>query len=39
MVISHRVVNGEASSETRYFIGSVSKPAEGYLGWVRGHWG
>jgi predicted transposase YbfD/YdcC len=39
MVISHRVVNGEASSETRYFIGSASKSAEGYLGWVRGHWG
>ncbi len=39
MVISHRVVNGEASSETRYFIGSASGTAEPYLGWVRGHWG
>jgi predicted transposase YbfD/YdcC len=39
MVISQRVIKGEASSETRYFIGSASQPAEGYLGWVRGHWG
>jgi predicted transposase YbfD/YdcC len=39
MVISHRVINGEASSETRYFISSASRPAEEHLGWVRGHWG
>jgi predicted transposase YbfD/YdcC len=39
MVISERVVNGVASSETRYFIGSASGTAEAYLRWVRGHWG
>jgi predicted transposase YbfD/YdcC len=39
MVISHRVVNGVASSETRYFIGSATGTAEKYLRWVRGHWG
>ena len=39
MVISHRVVNGEAASEIRYFIGSVAGLAEEYLSWVRGHWG
>jgi predicted transposase YbfD/YdcC len=38
-VISHRVVHGEASSETRYFISSASRPAAEHLGWVRGHWG
>jgi predicted transposase YbfD/YdcC len=39
MVISQRVVNGAASSETRYFIGSAAGTAEDYLRWVRGHWG
>jgi len=39
MVISDRVVNGVAESETRYFIGSVAGTAEDYLRWVRGHWG
>lgn len=39
MVISERVVNGVASSETRYFIGSALGTAENYLRWVRGHWG
>jgi predicted transposase YbfD/YdcC len=39
MVISHRVVNGVAGSETRYFIGSVAGTAAEYLRWVRGHWG
>ncbi len=39
MVISERVVNGVAGSETRYFIGSVAGTAEEYLRWVRGHWG
>ena len=39
MVISERVVNGVAGSETRYFIGSVAGTAEEYLCWVRGHWG
>ena len=39
MVISERVVNGVAGSETRYFIGSVAGTAEEYLHWVRGHWG
>jgi len=39
MVISERVVNGVAGSETRYFIGSVSGTAQDYLRWVRGHWG
>jgi predicted transposase YbfD/YdcC len=39
MVISHRVINGEASSETRYFISSASRPAAEHLRWVRGHWG
>ena len=39
MVISHRVVNGVAGSETRYFIGSAAGTAEEYLRWVRGHWG
>jgi predicted transposase YbfD/YdcC len=39
MVISHRVVQGVASSETRYFIGSAAGTAEEYLRWVRGHWG
>ena len=39
MVISERVVNGVASSEIRYFIGSVAGTAEEYLRWVRGHWG
>ena len=39
MVISERVVNGVAGSETRYFIGSVSGTAQEYLRWVRGHWG
>lgn len=39
MVISERLVNGVAGSETRYFIGSVARTAEEYLRWVRGHWG
>jgi predicted transposase YbfD/YdcC len=39
MVMSDRVVNGVASSETRYYIGSVNATAEEYLKWVRGHWG
>ena len=39
MVISERVVNGVAGSETRYFIGGVARTAEEYLRWVRGHWG
>jgi predicted transposase YbfD/YdcC len=39
MVVSHRVVNGVAGSETRYFIGSAAGTAEEYLSWVRGHWG
>jgi predicted transposase YbfD/YdcC len=39
MVISHRVVNGVAESEIRYFIGSAAGTAEDYLRWVRGHWG
>jgi predicted transposase YbfD/YdcC len=39
MVISQRVINGMASSETRYFIGSVAGTAAEYLRWVRGHWG
>ena len=39
MVISHRVIHGEASSETRYFISSASQPATEHLRWVRGHWG
>jgi predicted transposase YbfD/YdcC len=39
MVMSDRVVNGVASSETRYYIGSVDAAAEQYLKWVRGHWG
>jgi predicted transposase YbfD/YdcC len=39
MVMSHRVVNGVAGCETRYFIGSVAGTAEEYLRWVRGHWG
>ena len=39
MVISERVVNGVAGSETRYFIGSAARTAEEYLRWVRGHWG
>jgi predicted transposase YbfD/YdcC len=39
MVVSHRVVDGVAGGETRYFIGSVVGTAEEYLHWVRGHWG
>jgi predicted transposase YbfD/YdcC len=39
MVISHRVVNGAASDEVRYFIGSAAATAAEYLRWVRGHWG
>jgi predicted transposase YbfD/YdcC len=39
MVISQRVINGAASSETRYCIGSAAGTAEDYLRWVRGHWG
>ncbi len=39
MVISHREINGEASDEIRYFIGSAAGPAEDYLRWARGHWG
>ena len=31
MVISERVVNGVAGSETRYFIGSAARTAEEYL--------
>jgi predicted transposase YbfD/YdcC len=39
MVISHREINGEASDEIRYFIGSATGTAEDYLRWARGHWG
>ena len=39
MVISHREVNGVASDEIRYFIGSAAGTAEDYLRWARGHWG
>ena len=38
-MISQRVVNGVASDEIRYFIGSAAGTAEDYLRWVRGHWG
>jgi hypothetical protein len=38
MVVSDRVVNGVASSETRYYIGCDAGTAEAYLTWVRGHW-
>src|SRR4051794_19934932 len=39
MVISHREIDGEASDEIRYFIGSAAGTAEDYLRWARGHWG
>jgi predicted transposase YbfD/YdcC len=39
MVISHREINGVASDEIRYFIGSAAGTAEDYLRWARGHWG
>jgi predicted transposase YbfD/YdcC len=39
MVITHREVDGVASSETRYFISSAAGSAEEHLKWVRGHWG
>ncbi len=39
MVISHRLVDGVASIEIRYFISSTAATAEQYLRWVRGHWG
>ena len=39
MVISHREIDGVASDEIRYFIGSAAGTAEEYLRWVRGHWG
>jgi predicted transposase YbfD/YdcC len=39
MVISHREIQGVASDEIRYFIGSTAGTAEDYLRWVRGHWG
>jgi predicted transposase YbfD/YdcC len=39
MVVSERVIDGVASSEIRYYIGSVAGTAEEYLEWVRGHWG
>ena len=39
MVISHREINGKASEEIRYFIGSAAGTAEDYLRWARGHWG
>ena len=39
LVISHREIDGEASDEIRYFIGSAPGTAEDYLRWARGHWG
>ena len=39
MVISECEANGISRSEIRYFIGSVNRTAEQYLGSVRGHWG
>ncbi len=39
MVISHREIDGVASDEIRYFIGSAEGTAEDYLRWARGHWG
>jgi predicted transposase YbfD/YdcC len=39
MVISHREVDGVASDEIRYYIGSATGTAEDYLRWARGHWG
>jgi predicted transposase YbfD/YdcC len=39
MVISHREIDGVASDEIRYFIGSAAGTAEDYLRWARGHWG
>jgi predicted transposase YbfD/YdcC len=39
MVISHREVDGVASDEIRYYIGSAAGTAEDYLRWARGHWG
>ena len=39
LVISHREIDGEASDEIRYFIGSAVGTAEDYLRWARGHWG
>ncbi len=39
MVISHREIDGVASDEIRYFIGSAAGTAEDCLRWARGHWG
>jgi predicted transposase YbfD/YdcC len=39
MVISHREIDGAATAEIRYFIGSADGTAEDHLRWARGHWG
>ena len=39
MVESKRTVNDRTSSETRYYISSLSGNAERLLGAIRGHWG
>jgi predicted transposase YbfD/YdcC len=39
MVLSERTVNGEASTEVRYFIGSRRMSARRYGKALRGHWG
>ncbi|HLN29956.1 MAG TPA: ISAs1 family transposase [Gemmataceae bacterium] len=39
MCMRTRVVNGEQSDETHYFIGSRAMGAQGYAEVVRGHWG
>jgi predicted transposase YbfD/YdcC len=39
MVVSERTMNGQTSTEARYYIGSRWGTAEDYGRWVRGHWG
>ncbi|MEA3350681.1 MAG: ISAs1 family transposase, partial [Chloroflexota bacterium] len=39
MVKSERRINGESSTETRYFISSLPPDAEALLGYIRSHWG
>jgi predicted transposase YbfD/YdcC len=39
MICSERTVNGETSTEVRYFIGSTRMGARKYARVLRGHWG
>jgi predicted transposase YbfD/YdcC len=39
MAVNERTINGETSTEVRYYIGSLQGLVGAYAGVIRGHWG